>query len=512
MKPIHIALILLLFSFACQNNKMKINEKKLSEKILSEEEILAQKEELRQQKEQELTDSLAKLPKGFRFEAIRKVNLQHRPHIIDVVNRIDSTKEFKLSDVASTIEYIRIQNLPDSSISNNMNYKYYMTDKHLVASNIYGIHLFTKDGKFKNTIIKNNLSGVKYDRKRDEVSVYYSNFAKIGGNTSVWSRGDNLFYHYKNTNTGQDYIMELDCSQELLGINTEFEPENPRKVIGMGKISVDLNHGQDKVFKAAHPNGMSSYGSKYLYDMIGIFSPDKNTYLLQSPNGSNMLKILNTRGDTLSSFKKLEQLKNFKRRSYRGFDYGNSYEKNGNYYFRTDYNDTIFKVIPPNIIQPEYVFNLGNHKVKKQEALNSTFDLTGKITPYEWADSKDYIYMSFIKDNNLCPNSMKSKSVKLHYALYDKKNKNLQFVKNNPTSYTLDNLVNDIDGGFSVWPKSYMINRYGEIMMALRGEDIKEQVASDEFKNSLAPAENKQKLIDLANNCTNDDQILMLVK
>ncbi|WP_282015613.1 DUF4933 domain-containing protein [Marinifilum flexuosum] len=504
--------ILLIICFSCKNKSLKLNEKDLAQKILSEEDILAQKEELRLKREQELADSLAKLPKGFRFEAKREVDEKNPPIVIDIANRMDSIKEFKLSDVAQNIQYIKMQNLPDSGISNNMLYKYHMTDKYLVASNIYGIHLFTKNGKYQNTIIKNSWSGMKYEKKKDWINFYFSNFGAIAAGISVWSQGDNLYYRYQNTYTGQNYIMEVDCSKELVALNTTFEPENQRKIMGMGKLSVDLNHGHDRPFKARHPNGMNTFKRENYYDKINIFSPDKNTYLSQFNYGKDILQIFNTRGDTLSSFKKLEQLKNFKQKGFRMFDRGNSYELNGNYFFRTNYNDTIFKVIPPNIIQPKYVFHLGNHKVSIQDAMNSTFDLTGKIIPYEWADAKDYIFMSFIKDNNLCPKSKHDKSVKLHYAIYDKKNESLQFIKYNPTDYTVNVLQNDIDGGFSVWPKSYMINRKGEIMIALSGEDIKKKVSSDEFKNSTAPAVNKQKLTELAANCKNDDQVLMLVK
>jgi len=49
-------------------------------------------------------------------------------------------------------------------------------------------------------------------------------------------------------------------------------------------------------------------------------------------------------------------------------------------------------------------------------------------------------------------------------------------------------------------------------MVSLQGKDIKEKVASDEFKNSTAPAANKEKLVQLAKNCSDTDQILMLVK
>ncbi|RKE03467.1 hypothetical protein BXY64_0472 [Marinifilum flexuosum] len=512
MRYFFLIIIPLLILSSCKNKSMKLNENDLAQKILSEEEILAQKEELRLKKEQELADSLAKLPKGFRFESVRKTDASNPPIVIDIANRMDSIKEFKLSDVAQSIEYIKMQNLPDSSIANNINYKYYMTDKHIVASNLYGIHLFTKNGEFKNTIVKNQLSGVKYKEDQNQVLVYYSEYAKIGGSPNVWSRGGQLYYNYRNTNTGQNYIMEVDCSKDLINTQYQFDPENPLAVSGAGKVLVDLNRGQNKPFKAPYPNGMSSFSPQNTYQYIGIFTPDRNTYFSRRSRKGNMLEIFNTKGDTLAEFTKFERLVNFKARAIRGFDYGTQYEKDGNYYFRSDYNDTIFRVIPPNIIKPEYVIKLGKHKVSKQDASHPKFDLKGKIVPQEWADGKDFIFIELTADDNYCPNSRKKKSVRMLYAIYSKKNQKLNFVKYDPYNYEMDLLENDIDGGFAVWPSSYMVNRENNIMVSLLGRDIKEKVNSDEFKNSTAPAANKEKLIQLAKTCSDTDQVLMLVK
>lgn len=458
-----------------------------------------------------MADSLAKLPKGFRFESVRKVDASYPPIVIDIENRMDSIKEFKLSDVAQSIEYIKMQNLPDSSIANNINYKYYMTDKHIVASNLYGIHLFTKSGEYKNTIIKNELSGVDYLQDENRIVINYANYSEICGNPTVWSRGNLLYYTFLNGNTGQSYIMEVDCSKDLINQQVQFNPENPEAIIGLGKICVDLKHGKKSPFKFPS-KGMYSYSPEYMYEQIIHFSPDRITYFRRRSQNGNMLEIMNNHGDTLSSFKKIEQLNNYKERTIRGFDYGNQYERNGNYYFRPNYNDTIFKVIPPNIIKPTFVLQLGKYKINIQEASSPNYNLKGKIAPSEWADGKKYVFIGLIMDDNFSPNSMKKKSVKVLYALYSKKDKQLHFVKSDPYNYNSTILQNDIDGGFSVWPNSYMIDREGNIMISLLGKDVKEKVASDEFKNSNAPAANKEKLIQLAKNCSDSDQVLMLVK
>jgi hypothetical protein len=73
-------------------------------------------------------------------------------------------------------------------------------------------------------------------------------------------------------------------------------------------------------------------------------------------------------------------------------------------------------------------------------------------------------------------------------------------------------LMNDIDGGLPVWPLSYQIGNKGEIMLSLKGSDLKSQVKSKQFIESVAPADKKGKLKQMADSVTDEDDILMIVK
>jgi hypothetical protein len=224
-----------------------------------------------------------------------------------------------------------------------------------------------------------------------------------------------------------------------------------------------------------------------------------------------MLAIIGKHGDTLATFAKLEQLKNYTKMQMRGTDWGTQYVKGGNLFFRSDFNDTIFQVIPPNRLQPVYVLNLGKYKVSKQEGVDPDASLEGKIIPQDWAETKNYIYMTFTKDNYDCPNTRKSKSVKIYHALYSKEKHQLSIVESEPTDYTPQILRNDIDGGVPVWPQSYMVDKNGEILLSLKGSELKSEVKGNRFQKSIAPADKKERLKQLAVSVSDQNDILMIV-
>ena len=88
----------------------------------------------------------------------------------------------------------------------------------------------------------------------------------------------------------------------------------------------------------------------------------------------------------------------------------------------------------------------------------------------------------------------------------------LQIIKSDPTDYSAPILENNLDGGLSVWPLSYSIGSKGEIMLSLKGSELKSEVKSDRFQKSTAPTDKKEKLKQLADSVTDLDDILMIVQ
>jgi len=492
---------------------LKTDERKLAEEMLGKEKEAEEAE--RKADEQRLSDTLKKLPPGLRFKEERSVDPSKPPVVIDLERNLNNVKNFVLSNIASKITYIRIQKVPDTGFSRAMKYKYYLMDKNIVAVNPSGILLYTREGKYISEIVKNEYTGIDVTAK---MIVVRGDNTFIGRGNSVWAQGNNLYYKYRNSLTGQSYIMQYDCSQMPISLAGKFDPEKPRQIRALGNIAVDLNPGKiHPPVKKAAANGMWSAGSEYLYNGTGTYLLDQNTYAKPLGNdymvgGNYMMGIFNKQGDTLATFTQFEKLTSFSKSLMRGTDQGTQYENNGRLFFRNAFNDTVFQVIPPNRLLPVYVLSPGKYKLSKKEGLDPDFNLIGKIIPESWADGRNYIFITFSKDSYDCFNTRKSKQLKIYYALFEKSSHKLFIVKGNPQNYEEDILENDLDGGLPVWPSSYMIGNNGEIMVSLKGSELKERVNSVQFKHSTAPAGKKNELKKLAESVSDSEDILMIVE
>ncbi|MCJ7449848.1 MAG: DUF4933 domain-containing protein [Bacteroidales bacterium] len=504
-KSTYLLLIIILFAIlSCHRNRLKTNEEALAKEILLQEKNEAEKLASKKQ----FSDTLNRLPNGFRFKEDRYVDPRNPPVKIDIAGSLNNIKEIKLSDVAATISYLRIEPVPDSIIPVDLKFKYYMMDNYIVALNLYGIHLYSKEGRYLRSVVKNELTGVIVEPGR---LIFWNDYTLKGGGMTAWGSENNLYYTYSNTMTGEKYIMKYDCSTIQMIPDYRFDPENPDQISGLGNVAVDLNHGKTEPPKPRKHQGMFSGSPEGFFKDMGVFMLDPNSYAVPT-HDENMMVILNNQGDTLSEFIRLEKLINYTKTMMRGTDNGTQYEDNGVLYLRPAFNDTVFRVIPPGRLYPVYVLKLGEYKVTKQEGVDPDFKLTGKIIPEEWAETKSFIFLTFTKDDYDCPNTRENKTVKIYHALYSKQNKLFSVIKGDPFNYFPEILENNIDGGVPVWPLSYMISKNGEIMIPLKGSDLKERVKSKEFKLSGAPEAKKNELERLAGSVTESEDILMIIK
>ncbi len=495
---------------SCHGNRLENDEKKLSAEILLREKVEAERVE----RENMLADSLKKLPPGFRFTEDRSVDPSHPPVVIDIAGSLDNIRDFTLSDVASKITYIRMEKVPDSSFARAMRFKYYLMDSNIVAVNPSGILLYDRSGKYISTIVKNESTGIEV---KEDVMIVRGDNTFVGGGTTVWATGKNLFYKYRNSLTGQSYIMEYDCSQAPLNLLNQYDTEKPEQIRGMGRIAIDLNQGKSMAPQKGNANGMWSAGTDFIYQRLGSMMLDRNTYVQQlsgpfDMGGKFILGVFNQQGDTLATFTQFEKLDRFSKTVMRGTDQGAQYENNGRFYIRNAFNDTVFQVLPPNRMLPVYVLKPGKYKLLKKEGLDPDFDLSGKIIPETWADTRNYIFLTFSKDSYDCKNTRKSKQLKQYHALFSKSARKLFIVKGDPHAYDPEILKNNLDGGMAVWPSSYMVGNNGEILISLKGKELKEHVKSASFNASTAPEAKKNDLLRMARSLRDDEDVLMIVE
>ena len=499
MKNLSSLLLLLLIlspTLSCHHNRLKTNEKELAKEIIIQEK---EKEDAdKTASEKLLADTLNRLPSGFRFKEDRSVDHAHPPITIDISGSLNNIKDYKLSDVASEIRYVRMETAPDSTFPRVMKFKYYLFSNYIIATNPGGILLYTIDGRFISTIVKNKSTGITVDSDRMRV-MGVNTF--IGGGTSVWTNGDSLFYAYRNSISGQEYLMKYDLSNKQIGSSKHYEPENPDQIIGLGEIALDLNPSKKRaIWKYKISPELVSWGfhTDYIYQSVGTFFLNKNTFAKELER-TDKIAIINNHGDTLTTFS--------------GFEYGLnlSFQNQGKQFLWNGRNDTIFQVIAANRIAPAYIFKLGQYKAMSQEG-NMNPDFTGKIIPRGWAETKNFIFLVFDKDGFDSQNSRKHKKVKILHALFSKQNRQLFIVKGDPFNYSPEILENNLDGGVPVWPLSYMIGNDGEILISVKGKELKDRVTSEEFKLSGASEAKKNELVKLAGSVSDKEDILMIVK
>lgn len=492
---------------ACHRNRLKTNEKELTNKLLSDEREKATSDSLARIKR--INGSEGGFPGGILYKEDRSVNPSSPPLKIDIVGNLENFTDIKLSDIATDITYVRMAPIPDTTIPADLKFRYFLMDNYIVATNLYGIHLFAKDGRYIRQIVKNEMTGVEVSPGQLR---FWFDYTMKGGTSVTGVKGNSLFYNYGNNITGQNYIMEFDCSSTQANPDYKFDPENPDKISGLGNISIDLNHGNTVPPPPRKHQGMFSGNPEAFYFDPGVQILDENTYAAPTHDGKNMMVVLNRQGDTISEFTRKEILVNYTKNLMRGTDRGTQYEENESFYMRPAFNDTVFRITPPNRMTPVYILNLGTYKVTKQQGVDPDFKLTGKIIPGDWAETRNYIFMTFTKDDYDCPNTRKNKTVKIYHAIYTKQTKQFSIIKGDPYNYSPEILKNNIDGGVPVWPAFYMVSKNGEIMISLKGKELKERIKSEQFKISVASELRKNALKQLANSVSDSEDILMIIK
>jgi hypothetical protein len=502
---------MLLNVISCHHNRLKTNEKELAKEINIQEkenekaEIIGRKEEL--------ADTLIKGTKGPMYKGDRSVDPANPPVIIDIDGSLGKIHEFKLSELISEIKYVRIEHPPDSSFNKDIQFDYYLTNDYIIAVNRLGIIKFSKAGKYLNTIVRN-----KFTVDGMFITTFIGAEYMQGGGTlynNIKSIGNKLYYTYLNNISSQEYRMEYDCSEMDINQTAKYDPEFPSNIIGKGKIMADYNIGiVNSPASQKNLEGIKNKRNSYIQKGFKTNWIDEKTYT-KKLNENDIFAIINKLGDTLSKFTLYEKLVNYTKSVGRGTDNGCHYDYKGKNYFRNAYNDTLFHVIPPNRLLPVYVLNLGKYKVTRQQGTDPDFDLTGKIIPEEWVETEKYILLTFTRDSYDCPNTRKKKSVKIYRALYSKIYRQLSVIKGDPYDYSPEILKNDIDGGMPVWPYDpirYINGQNGEILISLKGNELKARVRTEQFKLSGAPEAKKKELEKLALVVSNNEDILMIVK
>ncbi len=494
--------------FACNNNRLNNNEKTLAKQILTEEEQLAHEQSLREEREKQLMDSIAKLPKGFRFKEELGINPEKPPIVIDIAGSFQNRKEFKLSELVKEIEYIPLEDIPETSYTESAGYSVTLTENNILIESLYGLFLLNKDGSFKEVVCRNEGERIETFRKnvikggKGEKATDFLKGIYLG---KVWTIENKLFYRYVDNQSKKHFLMSFDMASSNNGVPLPSNSED-YQVTGKGEILTSLGVEKDERFSEYIPTSKESF--------VGV-----NRKINSSKNGKLMVSFLN-KGDTLSLFSDYETISNYAHSLIRGNFPQISYQYGRTLTFLNAFNDTVFRVVPPNRLLPAYVLNMGDFKIETQEGFTPGYNISSKLYVSELIETRTHIFLKIIQNYD-CIENRKNKSVDIFHAIYEKAKGQLSFLPLNSKGYygsvngkedfyRPQGIVNDIDGGFLFLPKT--VSPANEMYEMVSGRELKEHMQSEAFVNSDAPQNKKDKLIHLADAIEANQLVLIVYK
>jgi len=439
--------VYLLLPVSCGNRSPNLSEKQLQ--ALTNDSV--------QKKTEVLADTSYMPTAGVKHTEIRSVDPTNPPAIIDIAGNQENKKAFKISDFASSVSYIYLQQPPDTKFTSIS--EVVSDDKHIFINTSIGLLYYSEDGRYLYTLCTNEL-------ETSDLGTRIVNGMKSGANIDLFN--DRLFFrttHWSSLDEGAS-----DIRLNVFDIK-ELDAQSPF-IMQSGELP------QPTYQRRLDPSKDSGLLSRYLL-------MDDLSYFI-----SNSLTGVATKGDTLCKFNDYDRPSTFEKVGIRPA----IYRINGQVMLRMSYSDTIFRIVPPNRLIPAYVMQWGQYKPDINQYAGGS-DLEGKLVLRDWIETSRYIFIEYTEGRAYPARWMQGK-VKFYYAIYDKTTKTLfhhitstqppmQEVKMGTmlTSIPLPPMLeNDIEPvGMPFWPSG--LNHKDEMYMIFSKEQIKSYIATGKFRN-----------------------------
>jgi len=487
-----LSLIILMVSTSCHHNRLKTSEKELGKEIITQEKAKNEAERIALEKQK--SDAPTNLRSGSRYKEIRSVDPKNPPVRLDILGTGKNTREFILSDIASSIRYVKLETPPDTMLLND---PFYFRDDHIatiisddeqiIYQGLYGLSCFDMAGKYLETVWKNE-SGIVDNGG----GIMINNLFGISPIIPVSLSEGNLHFFFEDGPGGKGFVMKYRPGTEK-GINVQ--PNNELK--SQLQIPGDTLFNTNKIFSDRFDRifGVSQ----------GIWTGINNKW--NAGKSGALLVTYNNSGDTLCKFTDYERIANFGQSTWRHSVGLQSYYYEGSLTIKSEYNDTIFRLIPPNRLLPVYIIDFGKLKVKFMEGLNPDIDLSGKYLLNSLYETTNFLFIRYT-ENYDCPSNIRKKAVKFYNILFDKKQGKLFHQPG--FTFLPEGMLNELDGGMPFWPE--FITPQGEIMKLVSGKNIKDYINSEAFKKGPATSDQRKKQVSLAYGLKDRDMIVMIVK
>jgi hypothetical protein len=398
-------------------------------------------------------------------------NLKKPLMTVEIEENINKLEQINLSDFSDQVKYIKIENRKDISIGD---YPVFDISGNLILMSDMGLSMVLFD-----------ISG---------------NFIRKFGTKG---RGPQEFLSLNNLCFGIDRNIYFSSGNDLItfSINGSFL----KKYSGI--LSVEPN---------------SILNNWLMINDSMIFGNIENS----SGNAKNKALLINKHGNILHAYPNYQLLNGRRSRIVCGFS--QIFKFNDSLFFKEQFNDTLFYLSTDYRLIPYCSFNLGGLKMptRVRENFYEYFEkLYGYCAIEDIFQTKDYLILKVNFGNRfparrLTPNITESEPAIMAWTnttfclgIYNKKSSELKFCKPTSTDNPLftTGLYNNIDAGPRFFPRK-MIND-STLAMTITAKELKEHVASNDFRNNEPKyPEKKKQLEEFANSLDEfDNPILMLV-
>ncbi len=492
MKRILPPFLIFILLISCNNkNKLNTDENVLAQQIKTEEQQKQEAEQAARENKTIIPDSITA---GFRYQEDRSVDPQNPPVIIHISDTNKHVQEFKLSNISSSIKYVKLEALQDTLLLwthtklRDKTSSVISDDNHIIIQGLFGVTRFTMDGKFREVIWKNE-SGIKVEQ--NFVSWYPQQLFGVTIDNPVSLFNGSLYIRFQDGQKAQVQITNKKIQDDLV-LNNPLNQNEFRKDTLIGDKLLTI---QEEYVSRKYPL---------------IYGLDKNCWAgihntWESANNGSLFVVFNSNGDTLCAISSPNQIQNWSKSLVRAGEPFTYYFKN-QLTFLEQYTDTIFRFIPPNRMLPVYILDFGKDKVSFTEGLDPDSDLSQKLMLESIFETDKYIFIRYTR-NNASPRNIDNKSVAFYNAIFDKTANKLYHLPGQ--SSTPEYLKNDVDGGISFWPE--FVTPKGNMLMLLTGQEIKEYINSSDFKNGNLSEEQRQNQAKMASGLKNNDMVVMIV-
>jgi Domain of unknown function (DUF4933) len=490
-----LILLMLTVFLSCHHNRLKTNEKELAKEILSQEKTKPEAERTVLGKES--SETRTNSTDSFRKKEIRSVDKQRPPVKIDIMGTLNNTRKLKLSDVASSIRYVKLQTPPDTLLLYDLFFyrpdldsKVRSDGEQIIFEGLFGLTRFNMQGEYEETIWKNK-TGIMFYGKG--MAAYGGkDFFGVPFHIPVSFLNGNLYFTFHDGPTGNGQVMKYKPGTDKK-LTIQPQPESPGHSNIPGDTLLNKNQLSGDLFSCIYGIGPGSWA--------GV-----NDKWNSGTTGTLLVTFSNT-GDTICQFTDYDRIVNYSYGEGRNAVELKSYYYSGILTIKQEYNDTVFRLIPPDRLLPVYIIDFGKYKFSFMDGFNPNFDLSDKFMLNSLCETNNFLFIRYTQNYD-CPNTRKKNAVKFYNALFDKKEGKLY---HQPGSTLLpEGLENDLDGGMPFWPD--FITPEGEMMRLVSGRVLKDFINSDEFRKASISEEKKQKQISMASGLKPTDMVVVIVK